>query len=172
MMHLFSGMQLFKDFLFSVDFLMLQWNMHRLRLTFGVYDKARSQSKNGKLYRHLNCTAQKITCNHFLSFSVLTHDSSLPSSQIYVIRLQIKRIMVIMWGDGYVNYLHCDSHFKMYTHIKSSHCTHQIYTVLFVNHTSIKLVKIRWCKNLKSGNCTLNPMGFFFFQIYWDVTDK
>ena len=30
--------------------------------------------------------------------------------------------MIIMWGDGCVNWPYCGNHFKKYTSIKSSHC--------------------------------------------------
>ena len=49
-----------------------------------------------------------------------------------------------MQDDGCANYLDCGNYFTMYMFIKS-HGTHEIYIILFVNYSSIKLKK----KNIK-----------------------
>ena len=86
----------------------------------------------------------------WISFVELVHSNVAPVDGIVCVLLIClesrswvfwtwKRKMVMVWHDGYVDWLDCGEYFTMYMYIKSSGCISLIYTIFDCQLHSINL---------------------------------
>lgn len=102
------------------------------------------REKRGDIGKRVQTQLKGVSSEGLFSMVTTVNNTALYTWKLLRIDLKHshqKKKKLTLWGVGCVNYHDLCNHCTMY--IKSLHCTLQIYTVMFVHYSSVKLEQIQ-----------------------------